>query len=124
MPSVTYNFLGLLPTRESLARRGRRLQDTPLQRQTMTYTPDISIRTDVEEASQELAVSFENNESLVLSEGERKPMKLWMTNAGHKPIGEVWLVGGPEDQMWLESSECESCELRLQWINRRVTHRC
>ena len=79
----------------------------------MTYTPDISIRTDVEEASQELAVSFENNELLILNEGEHKPMKLWMTNAGCKTIGEIWLVGGPEDQMWLESSESESRELLL-----------
>ncbi|KAG8219699.1 ER-golgi trafficking TRAPP I complex 85 kDa subunit-domain-containing protein [Butyriboletus roseoflavus] len=108
IPSITYNFLGLFPARESLARRGRRLQDTLQQRQSVTYAPDILIRTDVEEASQELAVSFENNESLVLNEGEHKSMKLWMTNAGCKTIGEIWLVGGPEDQMWLESSESES----------------
>lgn len=109
--SITYDFLALFPARESLARRGRRLQDTPQQRQTVTYAPDILIRTDVEEASQELAVSFENNELVVLNEGEHKPMKLWMTNAGCKAIGEIWLVGGPEDQMWLESSESESREL-------------
>jgi hypothetical protein len=111
IPSITYNFLGLFPAQESLAGRGKRLQDTPQQRQTVTYAPDVLIRTDVEEASQELAVSFENHESLSLSEGERKPMKLWMTNAGCKTIGEIWLVGGPEDQMWLESSESESREL-------------
>lgn len=113
VPGITYDFLGLFPTRESLARRGRRLQDTLQQRQTVTYAPDILIRTDVEEASQELAVSFENNESLVLNEGEHKSMKLWMTNAGCKTIGEIWLVGGPDDQMWLESSESESREILL-----------
>ncbi|KAH0838197.1 ER-golgi trafficking TRAPP I complex 85 kDa subunit-domain-containing protein [Lanmaoa asiatica] len=107
IPNITYNFLGLFPTRESLARCGRRLQDTLQQRQTVTYAPDILISADVEEASQELAVSFENDELLVLNEGEHKPMKLWMTNAGRKTIGEICLVGGPEDQMWLGSSESE-----------------
>lgn len=121
IPSITYNFLGLLPTRESLARRGRRLQDTPQQRQSVTYASDILIRTDVEEASQELAVSFENDELLVLNEGEHRPVKLWMTNAGCKSIGEIWLVGGPEDQMWLEPSESESCELLGRHI-RSITH--
>ncbi|KAF8445809.1 ER-golgi trafficking TRAPP I complex 85 kDa subunit-domain-containing protein [Boletus edulis BED1] len=104
---ITYNFLGLFPARESLARRGRRLQDTPQQRQNVVYAPDILIRTDVEEASQELAVSFENDELLTLNEGEHRSMKLQMTNAGHKSIDEIWVVGGLEDQLWLESSESE-----------------
>ena len=123
IPGITYNFLGLFSTRESLAQRGRRLQDTPQQRQNMTYAPDILIRVDVEEASQELAVSFENNELLVLDEGEHKPMKLWMTNEGCKTINEIWLVGGPEDQMWLESSESKSCELLLGQNLGPITHR-
>ncbi|KAF8846247.1 hypothetical protein BDN67DRAFT_986591 [Paxillus ammoniavirescens] len=105
IPGITYDFLGLIPTEESLARSGRRLQDTPQQRQNVTYAPDILIKLDVEEASQELAVTFANNEPLVLSEGECKEMKLWMSNAGSKTIGEIWLVGGPEDQIWLGSSE-------------------
>ncbi|KAG9314249.1 ER-golgi trafficking TRAPP I complex 85 kDa subunit-domain-containing protein [Chiua virens] len=108
IPSITYNFLGLLPARETLARRGRRLQDTPQQRQTVSYAPDILIRIDVEEASQELAVSFEDNGLLVLNEGEHRKMKVWMTNAGHKSIGELWLVSGQEDQMWLQSGAHES----------------
>jgi len=124
IPSITYNFLGLFPTRESLARRGRRLQDTPQQRQIVTYAPDILISIDVEEASQELAVSFENDELAILNEGEHKPMKLCMTNAGCKTIGEIWLVGGQEDQMWLESSESESRELLLGRDPRPTTHSC
>ncbi|KAF9244569.1 ER-golgi trafficking TRAPP I complex 85 kDa subunit-domain-containing protein [Melanogaster broomeanus] len=107
---ITYDFLGLLPTRESLARRGRRLQDTPQQRQTVMYAPDILIKLDVEEASQELAVSLANNEPLVLTDGECKQMKLWMSNPGSRTIGEIWLLGGPEDQIWVESSENESRE--------------
>lgn len=122
IPSISYNFLGLLPANESLARRGRRLQDTPQQRQAVIYAPDVLISVDVEEASQELAVSFENDELLVLNEGEHRPMRLWMTNAGCKTIGEIWLVGGPEDQMWLESSESESREHLLERHIQSTTH--
>lgn len=62
---VAYDFLGLLPTVESLARRGRRLQDTPQQRQTITYAPNELLKLDVEEASQELAVAFVDGGPLV-----------------------------------------------------------
>ncbi|KIJ68594.1 hypothetical protein HYDPIDRAFT_125323 [Hydnomerulius pinastri MD-312] len=111
IPWLKYNFLGLLPTVESLARRGRRLQDTPQQRQTVAYAPDILIKVDVEEASQELAVSFVHIEPLVLIEGECKRMKLWLSNAGSRSIGEIWLVDDPEDQIWLGSSSTESLSL-------------
>jgi hypothetical protein len=87
---------------ESLARRGRRLQDTPQQRQTIAYAPNELLKLDVEEASQELAVAFVDDETLVLAEGECKRMKLWMSNAGSRDIGDVWVVPGPEDQIWIE----------------------
>jgi hypothetical protein len=87
---------------ESLARRGRRLQDTPQQRQTITYAPEEHLKVDVEEASQELAVAFVDDGPLVLAEGEYKRMKLWMSNAGSRDIGEVWVVPGVEDQIWIE----------------------
>ncbi|KAG0696032.1 ER-golgi trafficking TRAPP I complex 85 kDa subunit-domain-containing protein [Suillus ampliporus] len=99
---VAYDFLGLLPTVESLARRGRRLQETAQQRQTVTYAPDVFLKLDVEEASQELAVAFVDDGPLVLAEGECKRMKLWMSNAGSRDIGEVWVIPGPEDQIWIE----------------------
>ncbi|OJA16247.1 hypothetical protein AZE42_00079 [Rhizopogon vesiculosus] len=99
---LAYDFLGLLPTLESLARRGRRLQQTPQQRQTVVYTPDVFLKLDVEEASQELAVAFVDDGQLVLAEGECKRMTLWMSNAGSRNIGEVWVVAGPEDQIWIE----------------------
>jgi trafficking protein particle complex subunit 8 len=104
---LAYDFLGLLPTVESLARRGRRLQQTPQQRQTVTYAPDVFLKLDVEEASQELAVAFVDDGRLVLAEGECKRMKLWMSNAGSRDIGEVWIVVGPEDQIWIEPLDRE-----------------
>ncbi|KAH7928488.1 hypothetical protein BV22DRAFT_1082749 [Leucogyrophana mollusca] len=105
---ATFNFLALLPSVESLARRGRRLQDTPQQRQTATYAPDVIIKVDVEEASQELAVTFAENGPLVLAEGECKEMKLWISNAGTRDIGEAWVVAGPDDQIWIDDPSTES----------------
>lgn len=104
---VAYDFLGLLPTVESLARRGRRLQDTPQQRQTITYAPDKFLKLNVEEASQELAVAFVDDGPFVLAEGECKRMKLWILNAGSRDIGEVWVVPGPEDQVWIQPLDSE-----------------
>ncbi|KAG2075048.1 hypothetical protein BDR04DRAFT_1006461 [Suillus decipiens] len=104
---VAYDFLGLLPTVESLARRGRRLQDTPQQRQTVTYAPDKFLKLDVEEASQELAVTFVDDGPLMLVEGECKWMRLWMSNAGSRDIGEVWVVPGPDDEIWIEPLDSE-----------------
>jgi len=113
---VAYDFLGLLPTVESLARRGRRLQDTPQQRQTITYAPEEHLKVDVEEASQELAVAFVDDGPLVLAEGEYKRMKLWMSNAGSRDIGEVWVVPGVEDQIWIEPLDGgEGLDTRLAW---------
>ncbi|KAH7912583.1 ER-golgi trafficking TRAPP I complex 85 kDa subunit-domain-containing protein [Hygrophoropsis aurantiaca] len=100
---VTFNFLGLLPSTESLGRRGRRLHDTPQQRQNVTYAPDILLKVDVEEANQELAVTFVDGGSLVLAEGERKSMRVWISNAGTRKIGEAWVVAGPEDQIWIDN---------------------
>jgi hypothetical protein len=39
---VSYVFLSLLPAKEPLVSRGRRLQDTPHQRQNKVYSPDIA----------------------------------------------------------------------------------
>lgn len=100
--SFAYDLLGLLPTTESLARRGRRLQQTPQQRQTVVYAPDVCLKLDVEEASQELAVAFVDDGQLVLGEGECKRMKLWMSNTGSRDIEEVWIVASPDDQIWIE----------------------
>lgn len=28
-------------------------------------------------------------------------MRLWLTNAGSRSIGEVWMVAGAEDEIWI-----------------------
>ncbi|KAG1716011.1 hypothetical protein ID866_1176 [Astraeus odoratus] len=100
---LRYEFLGLLPAKESLARRGRRMQDTLQQRLTATYAPDILSKVEVEDANLELDVSFETNEPLTVLDGESKQVKVWISNAGSKAIGEVWMLAGSGDQISLDN---------------------
>ncbi|KAL4070824.1 ER-golgi trafficking TRAPP I complex 85 kDa subunit-domain-containing protein [Scleroderma citrinum] len=100
---LKYNFLNLLPTQESLARRGRRLQETLQQRLSATYAPDILLKVDVEDSNVELDVSFEMDDPLMVLEGEYKRVKAWITNAGSKAIDEVWVLVGREDQIVFDS---------------------
>lgn len=99
---LNYDFVSLLPSVESLSSRGRRLQDTALQRQHPTYAPDVPIRVQVAEASHKLIINFVDDQRLVLARGEVKQMRLWFSNAGTRPIGELWMVAGPEDEVWVE----------------------
>lgn len=102
---VVFDFLSLLPVSESLALRGKRLQDTSQQRQTKTYASAVHIKVDVEDAGRRLRANFVDDRHLILIEGEYKRLKLWMTNSGSKPIREIWMVPGREDELWLESDE-------------------
>ncbi|KZT05978.1 uncharacterized protein LAESUDRAFT_726547 [Laetiporus sulphureus 93-53] len=107
---VTYDFLSLLPVTESLAMRGFRLHDTSQQRQNKVYAPDAVIKIDVEEALQRLHTSFVDDEHLVLAQGEYKRLNLWITNSGTNPIGELWMVAGREDELWLDVDKPNSPE--------------
>ncbi|KAG6832288.1 hypothetical protein H0H92_003521 [Tricholoma furcatifolium] len=102
---VNYDFLSLLPSTESLASRGRRLHDTVAQRQKPTYAPDINIKINVEDIDPKLLVDVVDEEHLILAQGERKELKLWLTNMGSKPIKEIWFVVGPEDELWIRQTE-------------------
>jgi trafficking protein particle complex subunit 8 len=99
---VTYQFLSLLPASESLASRGPRLQETAPQRQAAIYGSDMTVNVEVEEASQKLLVNFVDDGRLVLLQGECKRMKLWLSNAGTQSIGDVWMVAGTEDEIWVD----------------------
>ncbi|KAI0271395.1 ER-golgi trafficking TRAPP I complex 85 kDa subunit-domain-containing protein [Gloeopeniophorella convolvens] len=102
---VSYLFLSLLPASESIASRGRRLQDTPHQRQNKVYAPDNVVKVEVEDASQRLSAEFSEDDRLVLYHGERRPMRVWLSNVGIRPIGEAWLVGGQDDEFWIDESD-------------------
>lgn len=100
---VAYNFLSLLPSTETLACRGRRLQNTAAQRQRPTYEPDVLPKVDVVEATHKLLVGFVEDQRLVLGEGETKSMRLWFVNRGTKAISEIWMVAGPADEIWVST---------------------
>jgi hypothetical protein len=101
---VSYSFLSLLPAKESLVMRGRRLQDTPSQRQNKVYAPDVVVKVEVEDAAQRLSAEFFDDNRLVLYHGERKQMRIWLSNVGTQAIGDIWLVSGLEDEFWVEES--------------------
>ncbi|KAJ3516458.1 hypothetical protein NLJ89_g1109 [Agrocybe chaxingu] len=98
---ATYNFLSMFPSKESLSTRGRRLRDTPQQRLTPTYAPDVLIQVEVVPSDHRLMVNFVDDGRLVLLQGENKTIRLWLTNAGSSPISEVWMVAGPDDEVLL-----------------------
>lgn len=107
--NATFDFFSLLPSSESLAVPGRRLNDTPVQRQGKVYAPDVLMSIEVEEAGQRLHVHFVDNRHLVLAQGEYKHQRVWLTNSGTRPISELWLLAGEEDEVWvdMESDDAE-----------------
>jgi hypothetical protein len=101
---VSYMFLSLLPAVEPLVSRGRRLQDTPHQRQNKIYAPDNVITVDVEDAIQRLSAQFSDDSRLVLYHGECREMRIWLSNVGTLAISEIWLVGGEDDEFCVDRS--------------------
>jgi hypothetical protein len=105
-----YDFLGLLSVTESLASRGRKLHDTPLQRQQPTYAPDIIMQVEVIASYHKLIASYIEDGQLVLMQGETKSMRLLLTNAGSRLINEVWMVAGAEDEIWVGASDNDAMQ--------------
>jgi hypothetical protein len=101
---VSYMFLSLLPAMEPLVSRGRRLQDTPHQRQNKIYAPDDVIKVEVEDAIQRLSAQFLDDSRLVLYHGECREMQIWLSNVGTQAISEIWLVGGEDDEFCVDQS--------------------
>lgn len=102
---VSYMFLSLLPAMEPLVTRGRRLQDTPHQRQNKIYAPDDVIKVEIEDAIQRLSAQFLDDSRLVLYHGECREMRIWLSNVGTQAISEIWLVGGEDDEFCVDQSE-------------------
>ncbi|KAI0321379.1 ER-golgi trafficking TRAPP I complex 85 kDa subunit-domain-containing protein [Amylostereum chailletii] len=103
--SVTYDFLALLRVSEPLWIRGRRLQDTPSQRQSKVYAPGVFTKVEVEDAGQRLGVSFVEDGRLVIEHGECRRMRLWLSNNGSESIDEIWLVAGSDDELWIDDEK-------------------
>ena len=100
---ATYEFFSLLPASESLAVRGRRLNDTPVQRQGKVYAPDILIKVEVEEAGQRMHAHFVDDRHLVLAQGEYKHQTMWLTNSGTRPVHEIWALGPEDEEVWIDT---------------------
>lgn len=60
----------------------------------------------VAEAGCRLQANFVDNKQVVLDQGEVTSLQLWMSNTGIEPIGELWLVVGP-DNLWIDEGEEE-----------------
>ncbi|KAF8640579.1 hypothetical protein AX17_000241 [Amanita inopinata Kibby_2008] len=103
--AITYDFLSLLPSSESLSYRGRRLQTAVVQKQDPTYASDIHLKTEVAAADHRLLATFDQDEESAFLQGEYKCMRLSLTNIGTKPITEVWIVSDAEDHIWLDQPQ-------------------
>ena len=83
--------------------RGRRLNDTPVQRQGKVYAPDVVIKVEVEEAGQRMHAHFVDDRHMVLAQGEYKHQSVWLTNSGTRPISELWVLAGEEEELWIDT---------------------
>lgn len=72
---------------------------------------------DVVSSENKLLVNLVEDDRLILLQGENKPLRLWLTNAGSKPIGEIWFVAGTDDNIWVGLQESSSCNYYLLLIN-------
>lgn len=116
-----YDFLGLLSTSESLKCRGRRLHDTPLQRQHPTYTSDVVMQVEVVPSDYRLLVTCIDDGDLVLFQGQNKSIRFWLTNTGSQPIGEVWVVPGKDDEIWFgDVGKSHECEYRCNFSSDHI----
>lgn len=104
---IKYDFLSLLPVTESLAVRGRRLHDTPYQRQNKVYAPDILLKVDVEDSGYRLQSSFVDNRHLYLYQGECEQIDISIHNSGRRPISEVWIVTESNSEVWLDAAQSD-----------------
>ena len=102
LTELTYKFFASIPCSEPLGTRGRRLNDTPAQRQDKTYAPDVFVEVETEECRRRLDASFVEDGQVELIQGERKRLELWINNTGVEDVSEVWMVSGPENVVWME----------------------
>lgn len=95
---ITYYFLSLLPTTESLAWRGPRLHATPAQRQGKVYAPDHTIRIEILPRGARLEVELAEADSRAMYVGEVRSAVVRVENplvgGGTGAVRDVWLVMG------------------------------
>jgi hypothetical protein len=67
----------------------------------------VLLTVDIVEATHKLLVNFVDDQQLILGEGETKLLRLWFVNRGTNAIGEVWMVAGADDEIWVSSIETD-----------------
>lgn len=97
---LRYEFLGLLPTSESLAVRGRRLQETALERQSKVYAPDVFPIVQIQACNRRIDAAFTDDITPILAHGENVTMNIRLENVGAKDVGEIWLIHALDDELW------------------------
>ena len=107
LTELTYKFLASIPCSESLGARGRRLNDTAVQRQEKTYAPDVFVEVETEGCGQRLDASFVEDQQVAVIQGERKRLELWVNNTGVEDVNEIWMIPGPENVVWIEKTTTE-----------------
>ena len=100
---IKFDFLSLLTVTESLAVRGRRLHDTPHQRQNKVYVPDIVLKVEVEDSGYRLHTGFIDDRHLNLFQGEWRRVDIRLHNSGSRAISELWVVTEPYSEVWVDS---------------------
>lgn len=107
LTELTYKFFASIPCSEPLSTRGRRLNDTAVQRQEKTYAPDAFVEVGTEECKQRLDANFVEDGQVALIQGERKQLELWINNTGVEDVSEIWVVSGSENVVWIGKSMAE-----------------
>ncbi|CDO73209.1 hypothetical protein BN946_scf185007.g264 [Trametes cinnabarina] len=64
----------------------------------------------VEEASQRLHAHFVDDRHMVLAQGEYKHQLVTLTNSGTRPISELWVLAGEEDELWIDGGNVQAHE--------------
>lgn len=104
LTELTYKFFASIPCSEPLSTRGRRLNDTAVQRQNKTYATDVFVEIETDECKQRLDASFVEDEQVALIQGERKRLELLINNTGVEDVGEIWVISGSENVVWIGES--------------------
>ena len=120
-PSLSYNFLSLLPCTESLATRGRRLNDTAAQRQSVMYAPDVLVQVDVQEGGARVQCRFilpfemhddsgedKHQEEISVLDGEIRRETLVIKNVGDRNVEDMWLVLPADGSVWIGEEDDEN----------------
>ena len=119
---LTYTFLSLLPISESLAVRGPRLHQTPAQRQSVVYGPDIVLTVDVEEGGPRLDLSLSKSEvdlqRLTLGTGECLELTLNVLNTGKRNVDDIWIMHS--SPVWLDLKDHGKSLLTLPEMGLRL----